>query len=124
MILFVDDLEKRFNHFLVAFPEKKEAMLAISSEQACSALLRWDFDEVWLDHDAGSYMWAPNHSDLPTFYVVAIALVLMDFKGKVYVHTGNPAGADRILNLLRDNGIEVERPDGATLARIWGGPIP
>jgi len=132
MILFVDDLEQRYINFNRAFPEKEAAgtIWTGDSETACSALLQFDITEVWLDHDAGDggpvrLMWNQGSgSNVPTFFVVAQMLAGMKFHGKVYVHTGNPAGADRMLNLLKAHGIRVERPDSQVLTKIWGGVRP
>jgi len=127
MILFVDDVEHRHVNFLSAFPEKdaEGVVWAGDPESACGALLQFDFSEIWLDHDAAPIMWNDgNNYYVPTFFVVAMFLVAMKFRGKVYIHTGNPAGASRMLNLLKSHGIAVERPDGFLLSKIWGGVHP
>jgi len=126
MILFVDDLEQRFWNFQKAFPEKTNILWVTSSENAVNALMQFgDIDEVWLDHDGDTgtarRMWQPGHPEIPTFYIVAQFLAAMHFAGKVYIHTGNPAGADRMLKVLKEYDVAVERPDGATLVAVWGG---
>jgi hypothetical protein len=123
MILFVDDMTHRFKNFQKAFPDKQEVVHVSDPEAACNALLRYDFSEVWLDHDAGEFMWDPGHQ-VPTFYLVAMFLVALKFKGQVYVHTGNPVGSDRIVNLLEAHSIAVSRPGAMTLFAIWGGTTP
>lgn len=123
MVLFVDDLAGRRDNFVATFPDKPFAW-ADTVDAACNLLLMMEFDEVWLDHDAGELMWSAKQSRAVTFYPVACMLAAMKFKGKVYLHTMNDIGAQRMMALLKEHSAEVIRPSGYTLAGIWGGKEP
>ena len=120
-ILFVDDMPERFDRFISIRQDDVEAVWASDPDGACrSLLLMGEFDEVWLDHDAGEGL----PGEKLTFYPVACVLAAMRFKGKVFLHSGNPVGVERMAAILKDCGIMATRPDGHTLAGVHGGREP
>lgn len=136
-ILFVDDLTKRFQNFSAFYEDADNATViwAQNPDEACRILFQFEFDEIWLDHDAGSGVVGDHHHygklmetnpkpyDI-TFFPVVCVIAAMKYKGKVWVHTGNNARWPEMVAFLRDHGVDADRPSQFTLDGIYGGREP
>ncbi|MEV4489013.1 cyclic-phosphate processing receiver domain-containing protein [Micromonospora coxensis] len=104
-ILLVDDLR--------SFVDGRMAQVARTSRDGIEALERHRgqrLDELWLDHDLG---------EDDTIWPVVEVLERAAFEerpfdiGVVYVHSANPAGAEKIMQALRRWGYHVRSAAGS-----------
>lgn len=103
--VLVDDLR--------SFVDGRVAHVARSSRAGIEALERHRgerVDELWLDHDLG---------ENDTIWPVVEVLERAAFEGRpfdvglVYVHSANPAGAEKIIQALRRWGYDVRSAAGS-----------
>lgn len=105
-VILVDDLR--------SFVDGRRAEVARTSAAGVQ-LLDWyrgrRLDELWLDHDLGGD---------DTIWPVVEMLERAAFEGRrldigvVYVHSANPAGATKIVQVLRHWGYQVHAAPGST----------
>jgi hypothetical protein len=104
-VVLVDDLR--------SFLDGRVAHVARTSRAAIEALerhRRQRLDELWLDHDLG---------EEDTIWPVVEVLERAAFEerpfdiGVVYVHSANPAGAEKIMQALRRWGYNVRSAAGS-----------
>ncbi|MER5701432.1 cyclic-phosphate processing receiver domain-containing protein [Micromonospora sp. NPDC002296] len=105
-VVLVDDLR--------SFVDGRSAEVARSSAVGVQLLDRYRgqrLDELWLDHDLGGD---------DTIWPVVEVLERAAFEGRrfdigvVYVHSANPAGATKIVQVLRHWGYQVHVAPGST----------
>jgi hypothetical protein len=107
MKLFVDDIRRPWDGWIVA-RNVTEAIRYLASQT---------FELVTLDHDIACRSSNGNeHSSDETFEAVARYIALMENRPTVWIHTGNPAGGQRMADIL---GIKYQ-PINYTFAGPYG----
>ncbi len=113
-ILFLDDLEKRHRIFRRLNPGHRIFNVYTSSEAIKVLKDQSPLDEVHLDHDLGG-VYLP--SDMDSGFGVArfISRMSADMRpGRVTIHSWNETGAENMLRVLREAGLNaVYRPFAA-----------
>lgn len=105
LVLAVDDNENRLKWFKNRYPEIK---LAETPAIAKLYLERNEFGIVFLDHDCVPGFVDSQDPDFQTKTFWSVAKKLMSSTAVVVIHSGNPAGAQRMARLLET------RPFGVT----------
>lgn len=113
-VLAVEDNAVRNDYFRKMIPG---VVIAETVDSAMDALENQSFDLVFLDHDCINKFvdrMDPDYNQL-TFWVAAVKLNVMNFPGVVVIHSGNPVGAARMAELLRDRwaGTTFVQPFGS-----------
>jgi len=122
MNIFVldDDFENRIAWFQSAYKDHN-LVYALDAVTALDILSKRKFDLIFLDHDLGGDF-LQDSNDLNTGYQVAKGLLqTINAETNVIVHSWNPAGAKRMLNILqgRARGRALCYPFGRFSADIW-----
>lgn len=104
-VLFVDDRKERWDVYREKNPDT-DTLWVKNVNEALDALIDHgkDIEKIWLDYDIGEQD-DPNH---PTFYPVAQAIILMNFKGKIRLHSHNDAGRARQFALMKSHDLNVK----------------
>ncbi len=97
-VLVVDDNEDRLRWFRNEYPGVKCAETPAIAKLYLDRLL---FDIVFLDHDCVPNFVDPQDPDFESKTFWSVAQKLMDSTAVVVIHSGNPAGAQRMAALLR-----------------------
>lgn len=127
LVVFVDDLEERFERFTKRFPDAP-AIHCKNSDDAILALHQFGVHYgggdvvVWLDHDAGAVVdpWSEdNKIRTLTFRPVAVALAMMKFEGKVKLHSANADGRKWMEETLKQAKIHVENNTDPDVIYLW-----
>lgn len=103
-ILILEDREERINYFSELF-KFQELYIARTIEEAknyCNYII---FDSMFLDHDLDNRIWVnPNEENTGYQFVKWLIEKNMQSQSLNYIHSCNPIGANKMLNLLLDNG--------------------
>lgn len=112
-ILVLDDDQRRHFYFATWFA-KDNIKHAFDITQFSEYIGSDIFDCIFLDHDLNGTM--IDYLDGPVHELTGLdaAKMLVDLPlemrpKQVFVHSWNPAGADMMVRLLRDNGFSVTR---------------
>jgi hypothetical protein len=113
-VVLVDDLR--------SFVDGRRAQIARTSASGVELLGTFRdrrLDELWLDHDLGE-----NDTIWPVVEVLErAAFEERPFDiGVINVHSANPAGAAKLVQVLRHWGYRVQVASGSTDLRHFGGP--
>ncbi len=98
-ILFLDDMKVRHDSFRLRFPN--ENITFVETAKEAIAILEKDlqWDVICLDHDLGGRIFVDSE-DENTGYQVAKFLSGKKMTCNIIVHSCNPVGAKRMLDLL------------------------
>ena len=110
-ILVIDDANQRHEYFDRKYRGSSAVLTHVHTvDAACRMLLNKAFDVIYLDHDAGILNLAGEGiTFFPCACVIAAHVGSGPYDPEVIIHSANPAGADRMMKLLKDNGVNVKR---------------
>jgi CheY-like chemotaxis protein len=110
-ILIVEDDPARCVWFHQKFADY-ERDVTCDVKEAAEWLATRDYHVILLDHDlADEHYLSDTHDDERTGYAVALCLATHPDRQRdalIIIHSLNYSGAQRMLNILRDNGRDVE----------------
>ena len=103
-LLILEDNPIRIEKFKKLF-KNQEIVIFDNVDDAIAACEKEEFKVLWLDHDLDNKIWVDSHSCHNTGYKFVYTLI---FKGLqknslIYIHSMNPVGANKMLNMLKDN---------------------
>ena len=103
-VLFVDDMQIRFDRFQEKFKDEcNEITYASTVEVAIDALKKEKFDCIFLDHDLGGQYFVPSGKN--TGYEIAEWIGNnMDYKPIIIIHSMNPIGGVNMHRILQETG--------------------
>jgi hypothetical protein len=116
--LVVEDSEVRNEWFAYKMPN---CVIATNPLDALRELNEHEFDIVFLDHDChGKFFVDPTDPEFlnRTFWRAAQKLHRDEFKGEIVIHSGNPVGAKRMFDLLKNKCHPFVAPFGSFDVRI------
>ena len=105
-ILILEDNQDRQNKFNELFRNQELFIFdnAVDAHHAC--LLR-DFQIMFLDHDLGQEGWVKSEEENTGHqFVKWLIEKKLQKSALIYIHSMNPIGANKMLNLLLDNGYD------------------
>jgi len=103
-ILILEDNQDRINKFKSAL-KNQDLYIAEDVQHAKEHCNFNEFSVIFLDHDLGNKMWV-NSNEENTGYQFVKWLIKNDLQKNslFYIHSMNPIGANKMFNLLKDNG--------------------
>lgn len=105
-ILILEDNQERINKFKELF-KNQEVFIYSNICDAIASCGLYKFDVLLLDHDLDGRIWVDSRED-NTGYTFVKHLIMQNLQKEalIYIHSMNPIGANRMLNLLLDNGYD------------------
>ena len=105
-ILILEDNLERIEKFKELF-KNQELVICIHALAAYNACLNDEFSVMFLDHDLGGRIWTDSSEENTGYQFVKLMIENQKQKNAlIYIHSMNPIGANRMLNLLLDNGYD------------------
>ena len=105
-ILILEDSPERIIKFKELF-KNQELYIFGNAHLAFCECLYTEFNIMLLDHDLDGRIWVDSDEENTGFafikFLVA-ALPRIQTKALIYIHSMNPIGANKMLNLLKDDG--------------------
>lgn len=98
-ILFLDDDPTRTAKFLRE-SIGHEVSTAETAQEAIDLLRSRSFDRVSLDHDLGGEVFVPSEHENTGYQVAKVVAEMPAPPPEVFIHSFNPAGAERMKNKI------------------------
>ena len=100
-VFILEDDPTRIFQLLRALPLVADVCITTSAEAALDRLKQWEqFDLMFLDHDLGGQVYVDS-DERNTGYQVAKWIANEEIEcPAIFIHTMNPAGAERMLSVL------------------------
>jgi DNA-binding NarL/FixJ family response regulator len=105
-ILILEDNPIRIEQFRQLL---KNQELTITDTVSCAEELckQINYDIMFLDHDLGCRIWVDSQEENTGYqFVKWLVEISLQRKALIYIHSMNPVGANKMLNLLLDNGYD------------------
>jgi len=103
-ILILEDNPIRIEKFKELFRNQDIYLYSdtLCAKEACKII---EFDALWLDHDLNNRIWEDSQEENSGYQFVKWLVDNGLQKNSLnYIHSMNPIGANKMLNLLLDNG--------------------
>ena len=107
-ILILEDNPIRINKFK-AFFKNQELYIFDNAEQAYKACIHNEFKMLLLDHDLDGKVWVDSKEENTGYQFITMLIGYPNHQVKksiIYIHSMNPIGANKMLNLLKDNNYD------------------
>lgn len=105
-VFILEDNQERIKKFKELF-KNQELFIFDNVEDALKSCQKNEFNVMFLDHDLGGEIWVDSHKE-NTGYKFVYRLIWNNLQKNtlIYIHSMNPIGANKMLNLLLDNGYD------------------
>lgn len=108
-ILVIDDMPERHKVFARRWEAGNQYVAANDYKEGLEALSDGPYDLAFLDHDLGGPYFAPEGEPSGTELARHIVTLPPEKRPtQVVVHTWNPAGRARMVDILREAGVKVQ----------------
>ena len=97
-VLVLEDNKERLEWFSDTF-SKCELYIAMTAEKAADAIMKWEFDLIFIDHDLGKVR---DGYDFAKILAKEIDEGRIVNDPSIYIHSLNPVGTKRITSVLKD----------------------
>jgi hypothetical protein len=105
-IFILEDNLERQEKFKQLF-KNQELYISDNVKDTTNICLVQDFSVMFLDHDLGGRIWTDSSEENTGYqFVKWMAENQKQKNALIYIHSMNPIGANRMLNLLLDNGYD------------------
>ena len=105
-ILVLEDSLERQEKFKQLFKNQELSMFDNVLDAYHSYLFN-DFSVMFLDHDLGGRIWTDSSEENTGYQFTKLIVENQKQKNAlIYIHSMNPIGANKMLNLLLDNGYD------------------
>jgi len=102
-IFVLEDDTIRIEKFELLF-KNQQLRIVQNVEDAITSCLSDEFQIMWLDHDLGGRIWTDSNEENTGYQFVKWLIENQKQKNAlIYIHSMNPIGANKMLNLLLDN---------------------
>jgi len=102
-ILVLEDNPIRVEKFKEIF-KNQELFIFDNIEDALIACKKNEFKILFLDHDLNNKIWVDSHEENTGYrFVYRLIWNNLQKNSLIYIHSMNPIGASKMLNLLKDN---------------------
>ena len=98
-VLVLEDNKDRLNWFKETF-SKCELYIAMTAEKAADAIMKWEFDLIFIDHDLADE--TRTGYDFAKLLAEEIRVGRITNDPSIYIHSLNPVGAKNIKSILVD----------------------
>lgn len=105
-ILVLEDNSIRIEKFKQLF-KNQELFISDNVKEALNICLVQDFQVMFLDHDLGNAIWVDSNEENTGYqFIKKLIERQLQKNSLIYIHSMNPIGANKMLNLLLDNGYD------------------
>jgi len=105
-ILLLEDNSLRVEKFKQLF-RNQELFVFDDIKEALNDCLGKEFPVMFLDHDLGNRIWVDSNEENTGYqFVKKLIENQLQKNALIYIHSMNPIGANKMLNLLLDNGYD------------------
>jgi len=105
-ILILEDNLIRIEKFKQLF-KNQELFIYDNALDAFHVSLSVDFPVMFLDHDLGNAIWVDSNEENTGYqFIKKLIENQLQKNSLIYIHSMNPIGANKMLNLLLDNGYD------------------
>jgi len=105
-ILLLEDNLLRVEKFKELF-KNQELFIFDDIKEALNNCLVYDFPVMFLDHDLDQKHWVDSNEENTGYrFVKKLIEHQLQKNALIYIHSMNPVGANKMLNLLIDNGYD------------------